>query len=187
MNHSLDYPLPRVTTRATLRRFAAADLANFQSYRGDAELGQYQGWSPMPELEAEAFINEMQSCALFMPGIWCQIAIASNITNELLGDIGICVASDQRTAEIGFTVKRQSQGSGIATDAVREAISILFECTSVQRVLGITDTRNLSSIRLLERVGMQKVLTNAAIFKGEACMESTFSVARQHGVKPIIS
>ena len=182
VNRPSEFPLPRVTRRTTLRRLGAADLAGFQRYRGDSELGAYQGWSPMSQMDAEAFITEMQFCIPFKPGVWFQFAIADGVTDELLGDIGVRVASDQLTAEIGFTVRRQSQGSGIATEAVREAISMLFDCTCVDHVFGVTDTRNLGSVRLLERVGMRKVVTSAAIFKGEPCMESTFSVARRNGI-----
>jgi hypothetical protein len=41
-----------------LRRLATADLAAFQAYRTDAALGRYQGWSPMTDAEARAFLEE---------------------------------------------------------------------------------------------------------------------------------
>jgi RimJ/RimL family protein N-acetyltransferase len=117
---------------------------------------------------------------LFQPGKWCQIGIADSGSLALLGDIGLFVASDGRHVEIGFTLRRQSQGHGIATTAVREAINLVFEHTEAERVLGITDARNMPSIRLLERVGMRKAESRSAMFRGESCLEHIYAMSRDH-------
>jgi RimJ/RimL family protein N-acetyltransferase len=71
-----------------------------------------------------------------------------------------------------------AQGRGIGTEAVRCAIAMLFESGRVDVVAGITDARNAPSIRLLERVGMRLVRTQQAMFKGEACTEHVYCIAR---------
>ena len=182
MNTSSAAPLPRHGERVVLRRFAATDLPAFQRYRHQPESGLYQGWLALSDPEALAFIEEMKSARLFEPGIWCQIAIAERETDELIGDIGVCVAAGQEKAEIGFTLRGESQGTGLATEAIREAISLLFEVAQVEQVVAITDMRNLRSVRLLERMGMQKAETAAAMFKGEPCVESTFVLSKRAGV-----
>src|SRR5687767_8837014 len=146
-------PLPRVVNGVMLRRLAVCDLAAFQTYRLDPVVGQYQGWSATSDAEATSFLAKMSAVQLFQPGSWSQIAVASTSNPVLIGDIGLFLASDGHHAEIGFTLRRESQGRGIATTAVREAINLLFEHTNVGRVLGITDARNVPSIRALERVG----------------------------------
>ena len=176
--HSID-PLPRVAHRVALRRLAVSDLAAFQAYRHDTLLGQYQGWSPTTDAEATSFLAEMNTSGLLQPGAWAQIGIADANNQELIGDIGLFLASDGRSAEIGFTLRRESQGRGMATTAVREAIKLVFEHTKAEQVLGITDARNLSSIRLLERVGMRKTESRSAVFRGEACLEYVYVVLRQ--------
>ncbi|MEO7254848.1 MAG: GNAT family protein [Casimicrobium sp.] len=174
--------LPLVGKRIRLRRLVATDLGQFQSYRNDADVGLYQGWAPMGVVEAMAFIVEMQSSTLFQPGIWNQIAIADVQTDELVGDIGICVASELTEAEIGFTLHQKAQGRGFATEAVHCAVAMLFEHTQITQVLATTDTRNLASIRLLQRIGMSPITTQAAVFKGEPCMEITYALARRNAV-----
>jgi RimJ/RimL family protein N-acetyltransferase len=171
-------PLPRVAGKVVLRRLAASDLAAFQAYRHDALLGQYQGWSAISDAEATAFLDEMNSAPLLEPGEWSQIGIATSDSQTLIGDIGLFLASDGRHAEIGFTLRRESQGRGVATTAVREAINLVFEHTAVERVLGITDARNLRSIRVLERVGMHKSDSRSVLFRGEPCLEYVYAVAR---------
>lgn len=171
--------LPRLCNGVVLRRLAASDLAAFQAYRHDAMLGQYQGWSATSDDEAVSFLEEMSTAALFQLGVWSQIGIAKSGDDTLIGDIGLLLAQDGTYAEIGFTLRRQSQGQGIATVAVREAINLVFELTEAERIVGITDARNLSSIRLLERVGMGKIESAGVVFRGEPCVEYTYALSRQ--------
>ena len=158
-----------------LRRLTVADLPAFQAYRSDAELGRYQGWRPMPDADAAAFLAEMQGAPFPRWGDWIQIAIARPEDQGLIGDIGICFAEDGQHAEIGFTLSRPAQGRGIATAAVREAIALIFSVSDVARVIAITDARNVASIRLLERLGMQHLHTREAVFRGEPCLEHTYT------------
>lgn len=72
-----------------------------------------------------------------------------------------------------------SQGRGLATVAVKEAIALVFERTPAQSVVGITDSPNSPSIRLLERVGMRKLDTRDAGFRGEPCVEFVYSLSRK--------
>ncbi|MCV2369673.1 GNAT family N-acetyltransferase [Roseateles oligotrophus] len=171
--------LPRTGEKVTLRRLHLLDLAAFQSYRHDAELGQYQGWSAQSDEESAEFISEMSGAALFVPGIWVQVGIADRVSNSLVGDIGICVSADGTAAEIGFTLDSKAQGQGFATEAVRETIALLFETTAVAKVVGITDQRNISSIKLLERIGMQRVETVETLFRGLPCVEYTYMALRE--------
>ena len=170
--------LPLVANGVVLRRLAAGDLGAFQAYRHDALLGRYQGWSAMSDDEAALFIAEMSTAELFREGVWSQIGIADAGDRVLIGDIGLLLANGGRDVEIGFTLQRASQGRGLATHAVREVIAYAFEHTRAERVLGVTDSRNLSSIRLLERIGMREVASSDAVFRGEPCIELTFTISR---------
>jgi ribosomal-protein-alanine N-acetyltransferase len=172
--HGAD-PLPRSGEGFVLRRLAVADLPAFQAYRSDAELGRYQGWRPMQDADAIAFLAEMHAAPFPRRGDWNQIAIARPGDQCLIGDIGICVAEDGQHAEIGFTLARAAQGRGIATSAVREAIALAFSAGGVARVMAVTDARNAASIRLLERLGMLRVDTREAVFRGEPCLEHTYA------------
>jgi RimJ/RimL family protein N-acetyltransferase len=173
--------LPWLGRRVVLRRLAGADLADFQAYRHDEQLGRYQGWTAQADDEALGFLSRMNTVALLQPGEWCQIAIACRDTGSLIGDIGLCVAIDAAQAEIGFTLCAPSQGRGLGTDAVRTAIAWLFEHTPAAQVVGITDARNGPSVRLLERVGMRRVATADTVFRGEPCTEHVYAVSRHDG------
>jgi hypothetical protein len=73
-------PLPRFGAGIALRRLSVSDLAAFQAYRSDPELGRYQGWSPMSEPEARAFLEEMNGVPLFRPGEQSPYASVTTLT-----------------------------------------------------------------------------------------------------------
>jgi [ribosomal protein S5]-alanine N-acetyltransferase len=170
--------LPRRGAGVVLRRLNVLDVAAFQAYRTDAELGRYQGWTAMTDAEAREFLGEMNAAQLFRPGEWAQIGVAGPDGLALLGDIGLLVAADSRHAEIGFTLARHAQGRGLATAAAREAVTLLFELTAVERVLGITDVRNGASVAVLERLGMRRVEQRSVVFRGQACVECVYALSR---------
>ena len=162
-----------------LRRFLDRDLARFQSYRCDPEVGRYQGWSALDDAGAAAFIARMAVARVGVPGEWFQIAVADRSTGELVGDIGIGLDKDRtEVAEIGFSMAPAAQGHGLGAEAVRSALALLFDSGKVDVVEGITDARNIPSIRLLERVGMHLDRAQETLFKGDMCTEHVYSLSR---------
>ena len=175
---SLPEPLPIATARTTLRRLSTDDVAAFQAYRTDPEVGRWQGWSPMSGSEALAFLARMRRAPLFVPGEWCQVGIAlrkpvdRGDEGRLIGDIGLGVdPAHPRTAQIGFSLHRRWQGQGLAAEAVAAACALLFEHGRIRRIEAVADTRNTSSMRLLERLGFRLEGTEEALFRGLPCRE----------------
>ncbi len=154
----------------------AADLPAFQAYRHDATVGQYQSWDPMSDRDASTFIAEMSNVALFPRGRWVQIGIADPGTDTLMGDLGICVSPDGGAAEIGVTLDRAAQGKGLAAEALRAVIELAFDHAGVARISATADARNVPAVRLLERVGMRRVDTVAATFRGQPCVEHIYAL-----------
>ncbi|MND00108.1 hypothetical protein D3C83_186070 [compost metagenome] len=61
---------------------------------------------------------------------------------------------------------------------MKAAIRLIFEHAPVARILAVTDARNLPAQRLLERVGMRRINTLAALFKGQPCVEHVYAITR---------
>jgi aminoglycoside 6'-N-acetyltransferase len=173
--------LPHILDGAVLRRLVPEDLGAFQAYRNDPEVARYQGWSRMLDAQASSFLEAMRDAPLFRLGDWTQIGIASAQDGHLVGDIGVLLADDGQDAEIGFTLSRPWQRRGVATRAVRAAIALISELTAARRILAISDARNLPCIRLLERVGMHRRESRNTVWRGEACEELLFDIARENG------
>jgi RimJ/RimL family protein N-acetyltransferase len=169
--------LPRAFPGGRLRRLHPCDLDAFQAYRAIPEVALYQGWSVMTQAQARDFLQEMHGVRLFRPGTWTQLGIAT-AEDVLVGDVGVHLSDDALTAEIGFTLQPKAQGRGIATGAVKEALELLFALTPARRAYGITDTRNIASIRLLERVGFRFEEERDVVFRGEPCREKIYRLDR---------
>jgi RimJ/RimL family protein N-acetyltransferase len=107
--------------RLILRRFAYSDMVPFLAYRNDPEVARYQDWESCTEREALDFIQEMSSSEPGTPGEWFQFAIGLKETGILIGDCALKIEEDGRQAEVGFTLSREHQGKGYASEAVSHA------------------------------------------------------------------
>lgn len=170
--------LPMTTGPTRLRPFHPNDVQPFHAYRSDAELARYQGWSLMSLPQAQAFVDQVAACSTLLLGDWIQLAIADAQTDALIGDVGLFVDADGAQAEIGFTVARGAQRLGHAVRAVGLAVDLLYLAAGVMSVRGVTDARNLGSIRTLERAGFECVVSQQAEFKGEVCTELVYRFQR---------
>lgn len=179
-----DDTLPRSGSLVALRRFRLEDLPPFAAYRSDPAVARYQGWSPLREDEARDFLLEMRAAPLLERGAWTQLAIAGvgtvagRSSDELLGDVGLFVASDASFAEIGISLARAAQHRGVATEALVLALRLLFDATPVAHALAITDARNAACIRLLERAGFRRRSARDTVFRGEPCVEYVYVAER---------
>jgi RimJ/RimL family protein N-acetyltransferase len=170
--------LPQDTLRLVLRRFERGDLPTFQSYRSDPEIARYQGWEPMTDADAVAFVDKHSRLEFGVDDQWIQIAIVLRETSELIGDIGLRVFEGGRAAEIGYTLAAAAHGRGFAVEAVAGLVDALFRDTTVARVVAVTDERNEASIRLLKRLRMRLEKTEATTFRGEPCVEQTYTLEK---------
>jgi aminoglycoside 6'-N-acetyltransferase len=167
------------TARLVVRRFDLADVATFAAYRSDHEIARYQSWDSYTLERAERFIRDMRVAHPGVPGEWFQFAVADASSDRLVGDVALRVdGRDVTRAEMGFTFAPGSQGKGYATEAVRGVIDLAFGPLGVALVYAIADARNNRSIALLERIGMERVSTQRALFKGESCEEHTYELGR---------
>jgi RimJ/RimL family protein N-acetyltransferase len=171
--------LPRAGPRVALRRLRAGDLAAFQAYRRDEAVSRFQGWAPLPDDQAGAFLAEMADAPLFARGRWVQIGVADIATDMLIGDIGVCLAAAGEEVEIGFSLSAAFQGRGLAREAVGAAIELIFEATGATRVVATVDARNIASIRLLERLAMTRTGSAPATFRGAPCVEHAYARSRR--------
>ncbi len=143
--------------RIILRRFTDSDFSVLMTYRNDPDVARYQSWDSVSEREARAFIEEQKSSQPGVPGQWFQFAVELKETNSLIGDCALKVDErDARQAEIGFTLSREHQGRGIATEAVSHVLEYAFLNLNLHRVVAVTDCRNAASVALLERLGLRR-------------------------------
>jgi aminoglycoside 6'-N-acetyltransferase len=171
-------PFPLETPRLRVRRLRAGDLAAFQAYRHDSEVGRWQGWTPQDDAAAAAFLASMADGPWHRPGAWCQFALADRATDALLGDLGVGfpLAADS-PLEIGFSLAAAAQGRGLAHEAVAATLAALLPAGIARGAEAITDTRNTASVQLLERLGFVRIATLTSTFRDAPCEEHHYLLA----------
>ena len=175
------------TARLDVRRFAPADVAAFSAYRADPDVARYQSWSDFTVDQGVALVENMCRLELGTPGEWFQLALEDRSRQVLVGDLACKVGADeQREMEIGFTLAREEQGRGYATEAVHGLLDYAFTRLHLHRVVAVTDARNTTAAALLRRVGMREEghLVENVSFKGEWGSELIFAtLAREHATR----
>ncbi|NOT89304.1 MAG: GNAT family N-acetyltransferase [Lysobacter sp.] len=155
------------------------DLAVFLGYRSDPLVARYQGWWPMDEARARAFLREHGAKAdLDSAGHWLQLAIADAANDALLGDLGVWLSHDRAEAELGITVAPAAQGRGTGRMAMRAACAMLFADPAVTRIHANADARNTPCRRMLVAAGFRETGTADVFVKEEACVEHQYIVER---------
>jgi RimJ/RimL family protein N-acetyltransferase len=163
-------PIYLESDRLILRSFMDSDLHDFVAYRSDPKVAIYQSWHDYDLAAGRAFIAEQLAGQPNVPGTWYQIAIERRADGCLLGDLAWHTPLDQpQQAMIGYTLASQYQGMGFASEAVTCFLDFLFHRMEKHRVYAETDSRNLGSVKLLERIGFRREghMIQSEWFKGE--------------------
>ena len=142
------------TQRLALRPIEANDKYSILKYRSDAETNKYQGWIPKTLDDVDTFFGKL-SAEFNVPDTWFQLAVVEKNYNELIGDIGIHFIDNQQV-EIGYTIAKQHQGLGFATEAAKAVINYLFCELKKHRITASIDPENTASVALLEKLGFRK-------------------------------
>ncbi len=82
-------------------------------------------------------------------------------TNEPIGMCGILKRANLDHPDIGFAFLDQFMGKGYAFEIASAVLSYAKETLNIDTILAITDPVNVSSIRLLEKIGLhfEKIFT----------------------------
>ena len=113
------------TSRLSIRRFVADDLADLVDYRLDSLVALYQDWDLEWSLvDAQRYLEYSDEPKLGTKGEWTQLAIVDRTSGRLCGDIGIhFIEAQPSTVEVGVTMSRAFQGLGLAAEAMRSVVS----------------------------------------------------------------
>lgn len=144
--------LPISTSRLTLRVMRPTDAEIFVSYRNDPDIARFQDWAlPYPIEHALAFLDDQVACDDIPIDGWVQIAIDHR--DEVIGDLAVGMSPERGVAQIGYTLRREFQGTGYASEALSALVDLLFDRRDVHRIEASVDPENLPSIRVLENQG----------------------------------
>lgn len=141
------------TERLVLREPERADASAVLVFRGDPRVQRYND-EPLPDVAAAAeFIEFLRAeSAADARRHW-----AITADDEVIGLIGLhSWEHHHRRAELGYDMAVSRWGQGIATEAARAVIDYGFTVMKLHRVQAHTIADNHRSVRLLERLGLQR-------------------------------
>jgi RimJ/RimL family protein N-acetyltransferase len=148
---------PLTTERLVLRPFETDDFEAIWAYRGLADVNQWLGGSLDPDETRQRFAEPGDGLT--------QLTILHE--GEVVGDLMLRVQDawaqrdvvDQAKASVGvlgWTLRPDAGGRGLATEAVRELLRHAFDDLGLRRVIAECFAANEPSWRLMERVGMRR-------------------------------
>ncbi|MEO7324383.1 MAG: GNAT family protein [Dokdonella sp.] len=133
------------------------DASNLFDYRGDPEVARYQGWRPANVDEASSFIAKQSEQTFGDANSWCQLAIRSRQTGELVGDFGVHFPSTiDDPIEFGLSLKPAHQGNGYAREVMTAGVDLAFGTWGYRRLVGSVDPRNTASVALCRSLGFRQ-------------------------------
>jgi len=143
------------TPRLTLRPPVDSDVPALFAIFRDAESMRY--WS-RPEMtdpaEAEALLRDVKRLA--ETGTLFQWGLARREDDLVIGTCTLHrIDRDNRRAEIGYILRRDHWGQGLATEALAALFAHAFGTLGLHRLEADIDPRNAASIRLIERLGFK--------------------------------
>jgi len=141
--------------RVELRELAAGDLEAVIAYSVDEVVARYQDWQSHTADAAKAFFDREIAAAQRTPRHTYSLAIVERASSLLIGDASIEIGSvPNKRAEIGFTLRRDRWGAGLATEASRLLLAFGFDQLGMHRIEATSHPDNVASIRVLEKIGM---------------------------------
>ena len=143
-----------------LRPFGEDDIPAIAAACQDPEIPRWTGVpSPYTEDDARGFLRQVEETAF---------AITDRRTGELIGAIGVREV-DHANAQIGYWVKREARGRGVATRALGLVSRWAFDELGAGRVQLFTEPANVASQRVAEKAGFMRegVLRRYLYIKGQ--------------------
>ncbi|MFF2747101.1 GNAT family N-acetyltransferase [Kitasatospora sp. NPDC058048] len=149
---------PVVTDRLVLRSFTEADIDDLHDIQRRPDVTRYLLWDARTREETRtALATRISESELAGEGDNLAVAVELRESGRLIGEFNLdWLSAELGRAEIGFVMNPDHGGRGYATEAGREVLRLAFERYGFHRVVGMCNGDNVSSMRLMERLGMRR-------------------------------
>lgn len=140
------------TERLVLRGFTPDDFEPFATIVSDPDVVRYlDDGAPISREDC------WRGMALFIGhwtlrgyGWW---AVEDRRTGDFLGRIGLYNPEGWPGIEVGWLLRRDVWGAGLATEGAIAALAFAFDVVGADHVISLIDPRNTRSIRVAEKIG----------------------------------
>ena len=147
--------LPIDTQRLLLRRFAREDQADLLALAAQPSVtAVLSGRLPATQEGVSAYIDLQNSFQPFEQDKVFELAVERKEDGRVMGLVGL-IRRDHRQGEVGWVLGVDYRCQGYATEAARALIDYGFNSLGLHRIHADTNSDNLASLRVMERLGMR--------------------------------
>ena len=141
------------TERLILRPFHEDDLSDEFSIIGDAETMSFYQRPYTKEEVAEIILNNIRT---FETSGYGMFAVIDKRSGEYLGDCGITIQiiDGEKEFEVGYRIKKEKWGQGLAPEAAQAMVEYGFKKLSLTKLCSYMTKDNHQSRRAAEKAGM---------------------------------
>lgn len=147
------------TDRLRLRRWREADRQPFAAMNADPRVMEHFPAVQSRDQSDAAYERIVSHFEQHGFGVW---AVEVPGLSPFIGFVGLCIprfdAAFTPCVEIGWRLDRAYWGQGFATEAARASLQFGFESLGLNEIVSYTVPANTRSRRVMERVGMERVL-----------------------------
>jgi RimJ/RimL family protein N-acetyltransferase len=170
-----------VTPRLRLRPLEDADAGELFALHSNAAVLRY--WDSPAWTErgrADLFLQVCRQMA--EQGTGARVAVERASDGTFLGWCNLNQWNpDYRSASLGYIYGQAAWGRGYATEAARALLGWAYDALDLNRVQAETDTRNVASARVLEKLGFvhEGTLREDCVVNGEVSDSAVYGLLRR--------
>lgn len=142
--------LPVTTPRLTLRGHRADDLDDLVVFHGDPGVTRYIPWPVRTREQTREALATRVDRTTAACGEWLVLAVEEQVTGTVIGEV-LLKHGDE--AEVGYVLRADRHGQGLASEAVRALLDAARTELGVTVVVAVVVDGNDASMRLLTRLG----------------------------------
>lgn len=144
------------TKRLILRTWTLADAPKLFEICGDADVMKHLGTGKPYETIEQAREFLRWAVDYQKENGFCRWAIVLKENQEIIGSCGFARLHGTEEIELGYLLARKFWGKGFATEATEACLRYGFEQLKFNEVIAITDLENVTSQKVLEKIGFTK-------------------------------
>jgi len=141
------------TPRLYLREFTMEDAQLLMDLNSDPAVTRYTGDGPVKDAEeGKCILKE-----IILPqyrnkiGRW---AVHLKANDEFIGWCGLKYIAELNETDLGYRFFQKHWGKGYATESAKAVMDYGLNVLKLQQIVGRASVENLSSIKVLEKVGL---------------------------------
>ncbi|GAB3955201.1 GNAT family protein [Spirosoma harenae] len=158
------------TARLILREYRPSDLASIHDYASQPIVVRYQNWGPNDFADTEDFLQLTQATRQLNPRLVYELSIEQKSDGRQIGGCELAINEEDRSlAMIGYLINPLFWNQGYATEVSRSLLDFGVNFLAISTFRATCDSRNISSIRVLEKSGfrLEQILPDDFRQKGE--------------------